>query len=108
MFKKVRVPYIVYLVVLVLMLTGCSESSLEVTGVEDNKSYSTHVTPMITAGSGMTVAVTLNGVEFASGTEINEPGDYELVVVSEKEGETVTETYSFTISLYLLRLKLYG
>lgn len=100
MFKKVRVPYIVYLVVLVLMLTGCSESSLEVTGVEDNKSYSTPVTPMITAGSGMTVAVTLNGVEFASGTEINEPGDYELVVVSEKEGETVTETYSFTISLY--------
>ncbi len=101
MFKKFRVLHIAFLLALTLMFTGCLESSLEVTGVENNKVYSNPVTPIITAGEEMTLTITLNGEEFVSGTEISEPGDYELVIVSESEkGETITETYSFTISLY--------
>lgn len=107
MFKKVRVTRIALLMVVALMFTGCfglfkvPEPSFEVTGVEDGKVYSEPVTPIITPGKGTTLTITLNDDEFASKTEITEPGTYELVIVGEnKKGETVSETINFTISEY--------
>ena len=46
-----------------------------VTGIEDGATYSDSVTPVVPAGN-----VHLNGDLFVSGTEISEPGFYELAV----------------------------
>ena len=107
MFKKVRVTRIALLMVVALMFTGCfglfkvPEPSFEVTGVEDGEVYTEPVTPVINAGKGTTLTITLNDEEFASGTEITEPGTYELIIVGEnKKGETVSDTINFTISEY--------
>ncbi len=106
MFKKVRVTRIALLMVVALMFTGCfglfkvPEPSFEVTGVEDGKVYTEPVTPVINAGKGTTLTITLNDEPFESGTTINQNGEYELVVVgTNKKNKPSTRKINFTIEL---------
>lgn len=103
MLTRFRLHGLAIIVLLSLTLTGCfglftPAPSFEVEGVEDGEQYSEPVTPVITAGKGTTLTITLNDDDFESDTEITEPGDYELVIVGENsKGKTITETIEFTI-----------
>ena len=61
-----------------------------ISGVEDNKYYTEGISPTISAGN-----VILNNDLFISGTEISDPGNYELTV---NGINNYTETYNFTIT----------
>ncbi len=61
-----------------------------ITGIEDNKFYNTGLTPIISGGNIM-----LNNDVYISGTEINEPGNYELSISGIND---YIETYNFTIT----------
>ncbi|MCK5761590.1 MAG: hypothetical protein KAH16_01690 [Candidatus Izimaplasma sp.] len=61
-----------------------------VSGIEDNKIYNECLTPKISAGNIM-----LNNDIYISGTEINIPGNYELIITGINN---YTETYHFTIT----------
>jgi len=61
-----------------------------VSGIEDNKVYTSKVTPVVSAGNVM-----LNNDLFISGTEISLPGNYELTITGINN---YLETYNFTIT----------
>lgn len=58
-------------------------------GIEDNKIYSSSITPIISSGNVM-----LNNDIFISGTEISSPGNYELTITGLNQ---YTQTMNFTI-----------
>ena len=72
---------------------------IDVSGVSNGEQYTEPVIPIVDVSDDTdpnpTVTITLNGVEFASGTEISEAGEYELVVTaidaSENEAEVIIE-----------------
>ena len=60
---------------------------IDVTGVDDGEQYSEPVTPVISVSdetdpNPSVVSATLNGEPFTSGTEVSEPGVYELEVTA--------------------------
>jgi hypothetical protein len=75
---------------------------IDVTGVADDQQYSEPVTPVISASDDTDlepgVSATLNGEEFTSGTEVSEPGEYELVVTAIDASDNAAEvTVNFEI-----------
>jgi len=61
-----------------------------VSGVEDNKTYTMEVTPIISSGNIM-----LNDDLFISGTKITSPGNYELIITGI---DGYQKSYNFTIT----------
>ena len=61
-----------------------------ISGIEDNMIYTSSVTPLISAGN-----ILVNNDAYISGTEIDEPGNYELIV---NGVNGYIETFNFTIT----------
>ena len=75
---------------------------IDVSGVSDGEQYTEPVTPIVEVSDetdpNPTVNITLNGVEFASETEISEAGEYALVVTAtDASGNQAEVTIEFEI-----------
>lgn len=75
---------------------------IDVSGVSDGEQYTEPVTPIVDVSDetdpNPTVTITLNGVEFASETEISEVGEYELeITATDASGNEAEVTISFGI-----------
>ena len=80
--------------------TDTINPKITVTGVENNTYYNTNVTPVITIFdiNLNTTTLTLNNVDFTSGTMISEDGTHTLFVQgTDKAGNPAEETITFTI-----------
>ncbi|MDI6916805.1 MAG: NosD domain-containing protein [Thermoplasmatales archaeon] len=89
--------------------TDTIKPKITVTGVENNTYYNANVTPMITIFdiNPNITTVTLNSVDFTSGTMISEDGGYTLFVQgTDKAGNSAEETITFTIDKILPTINL--
>jgi parallel beta-helix repeat protein len=79
-----------------------TQPNINITGVINGSYYNTNVTPIIdisdTHPNEDETITTLNNLSFVSGTEVTTEGDYVLLVLAtDKAGNNVSETISFTI-----------
>jgi hypothetical protein len=77
--------------------------TIDITGVEDGKTYTTAVTPkvIINAPAGIKEQIiTLNGASFTSGTTISANGNYKLSAeVTDNNKKVASKTVSFTVAI---------
>ena len=102
-FRRIALP-----LAAALILTSCGgdgnsptepvQPTISISGVENGGSYTQAVTITISVANG-TYEATLNGLEVFSGVSVDQPGQYNLVVVARNGSATAREDLGFEIRL---------
>lgn len=85
----------------VVVTVDSTPPAITISGVAEGSTYSTPVTPIVTIIEDHPgpQSITLNGQAFASGTQVSDPGSYQLVVdAADLAGNRASSAMSFSIS----------